>query len=309
MTVAATILVAEDSLVIRAVLRHHLEAEGYTVVEAVDGQTAIDRCHLAPPDAILLDIEMPGLNGHQVLAHLKSDGDLKDVPVVFLTGRTGTEDIVAGLRAGAHDYLKKPFEPAELIARVGTAERTKRLQDMLKTQSAKFDQISRTDALTGLYNRRHLHEQLTQLGSSSVRHRHSLAVVILDIDFFKRVNDSVGHQAGDDVLKEFTRRFQANKRDEDVTGRWGGEEFLMILPESEIDGAMAAAERIRLAVASTPFAAGDRQLAVTVSAGCAAGAGDDTDNLVRRADEALYLAKEAGRNQVLGATDAAAPVP
>jgi two-component system cell cycle response regulator len=281
------------------VLRRHLESEGYSVVEANDGQTAIDLCHQYPPDVILLDIEMPGLNGHQVLAHLKADADLKDIPVVFLTGRTGTEDIVSGLRAGAHDYLKKPFEPAELTARVGAAVRTKDLQDRLRTQSAEFDRMSRTDALTGLYNRRHLHEQLRQLGSSSLRHGHGLAVVMLDIDFFKRVNDSIGHQGGDDVLKEFTRRLLAMKRDEDVAGRWGGEEFLLVLPQTDTAGAMAVAERIRSAVAAEPFDLGDRTLAVTVSGGCATGTGDSTDGLVLRADAALYEAKAAGRNRVV----------
>jgi two-component system, cell cycle response regulator len=305
MTTPATILIAEDSLVIRAVLRRHLETEGYVVVEAVDGQSAIEQCHQAPPDVILLDIEMPGLNGHQVLTYLKSDDSLNDIPVVFLTGRTGTEDIVAGLRAGAHDYLKKPFEPAELTARVGAAARTKALQDKLRTQSAEFDKMSRTDALTGLYNRRHLHEQLRQLGSSSLRHGHSLAVVMLDIDYFKRVNDTVGHQGGDEVLVEFTQRILATKRDEDVAGRWGGEDFLIVLPQTDSAGVMAVAERIRRDVAAAPFVLHDRELAVTVSGGCATGMGNDSDGLVKRADAALYQAKESGRNQVISADGAA----
>jgi two-component system cell cycle response regulator len=188
---AATVLVAEDSLVIRAVLRRYLEREGYSVVEAVDGQAAIERCHHTPPDAVLLDIDMPGLNGHEVLAHLKSDRELKDIPVVFLTGKTGTEDIVAALRAGAQDYLKKPFETAELIARVGAAVRTKRLQDELRQRSAELDRMSRTDALTGLYNRRHLDERLREVDGAAVRHNEALAVVMVDIDYFKRINDTV----------------------------------------------------------------------------------------------------------------------
>jgi diguanylate cyclase (GGDEF)-like protein len=244
---------------------------------------------------------MPGLNGHQVLAHLKGDSQLKDIPVVFLTGRTGTEDIVSGLRAGAHDYLKKPFEPAELTARVGAAVRTKVLQDRLRTQSAEFDRMSRTDALTGLYNRRHLVEQVRQLGSGSLRHGHSLSVVMLDIDYFKHVNDSVGHDGGDEVLREFARRLLASKRDEDVAGRWGGEEFLLVIPHSDSAGAMAVGERIRSSVAAEPFELADRQLQVTVSGGCATGIGDDTDRLILQADAALYEAKAAGRNQILAA--------
>jgi diguanylate cyclase (GGDEF)-like protein len=295
-----TILLAEDSMVIRAVLRRYLEAEGYAVVEAEDGQAAIDLCHLAPPDTVLLDIEMPGLNGHQVLAHLKADDELKDIPVVFLTGKAGgTEDIVAGLRSGAQDYLKKPFEPAELIARVGAAVRTKRLQDQLRDRSAEFDRMSRTDALTGLYNRRHLEERLREVDSAARRHNYVVGVVMLDIDLFKRVNDTEGHQGGDDVLREFTRRLQGEVREEDVVGRWGGEEFLLILVETEIEGVSALAERIRRAVADTPFLVGDHEITVTMSGGCSVGPAGDTDDLVRRADVALYDAKAAGRNRVM----------
>lgn len=295
----STVLVADDSLVIRAVVRRHLEAEGYSVVEAEDGNAAIAACRAALPDAVLLDIEMPGLSGHEVLAQLKAEETLRDVPVVFLTGRTGTDDIVAGLRCGAHDYLKKPFEPAELIARVGAAVRTKVLQDRLRTQSAEFDRVSRTDALTGLYNRRHLQEQLRQLGGAAVRHDRSLAVVMFDVDFFKKVNDSAGHQGGDDVLNELAHRIQSAKREEDVAGRWGGEEFLLILPECDVEAAYRVGERIRETVAATPFPVGAHQLPVTVSGGCAAGRGDDIEAMVDRADKALYVAKEAGRNLIV----------
>jgi two-component system cell cycle response regulator len=298
---AATILVAEDSVVIRAVLRRYLEVEGYRVVEAADGQTAIDRCHEDPPDTVLLDIEMPGLNGHEVLAHLKADEELRSIPVVFLTGKTGTDDIVAGLRSGAQDYLKKPFETAELIARVGAAVRTKLLQDKLRDQSAEFERVSRTDALTGLYNRRHLEERLREADSAAVRHSRQLSVVMVDIDHFKRVNDTEGHQGGDDVLREFTRRLQAEVRGEDVAGRWGGEEFLVILPETDIEGAMTLAERIRASVANEAFAHGEHRFVVTMSAGCASGLPGDIDELVRRADTALYRAKAEGRNGVLAA--------
>jgi len=299
--VAATILVAEDSVVIRAVLRRYLEIEGYRVVEAADGQAAIDRCHDDPPDTVLLDIEMPGMNGHQVLAYLKADEGLKDIPVVFLTGKTGTDDIVAGLRAGAHDYLKKPFETAELIARVGAAVRTKLLQDELRDQSAEFARMSRIDTLTGLYNRRYLEERLRQTDSAAMRYHRQVSVVMVDIDHFKRVNDTEGHQGGDDVLREFTRRLQAEMRGEDVAGRWGGEEFLVILAETDIQGATTLAERIRASVASKPFTHEQRQFVVTMSAGCAAGPPGDTDELVRRADVALYRAKTEGRNRVLAA--------
>ena len=159
MTTRTTVLIADDSLVVRAVVRSRLEESGYSVIEAEDGERAIARCRQSPPDVVLLDVEMPGLDGHEVLAQLKLDGKLKDIPVVFLTGRTSTDDVLTGLRGGAHDYLKKPFEPAELVARVAAAAHVKKLQDRLHVRNAQLEEMSRTDMLTGLYNRRHLEEQ------------------------------------------------------------------------------------------------------------------------------------------------------
>ena len=305
----ATVLVADDSMVIRAVLRQHLEAEGYQVVEAVNGPNTIEMMRHHRPDMVLLDIEMPGLNGHEVLRKVKADEELQDTPVVFLTGRTGSEQIVAALRAGAQDYLKKPFEPAELLARVGAAVRTKRLQDALRERSAELDQISRTDALTGVFNRRHLDEELRRFVSLAERHRQTVAVVMFDIDRFKWINDTFGHEGGDVVLKEFTRRVQSVVRTEDLlgrwgpslVGRWGGEEFLLVLPQTSIEGARVVGERVRSAVAGAPFAVGDRQVDITVSGGCSAGT-EPPAELLRKADAALYQAKEAGRNRLVAAS-------
>jgi diguanylate cyclase (GGDEF)-like protein len=309
--VAATVLVADDSMVIRAVLRQHLEEEGYRVLEAVNGPNAIEMMRHHRPDMVLLDIEMPGLNGHEVLRKVKADEELQDTPVVFLTGRTGSEQIVAALRAGAQDYLKKPFEPAELLARVGAAVRTKRLQDALRERSAELDQISRTDALTGVFNRRHLDEELRRFVSLAERHRQVVAVVMFDIDNFKWINDTFGHEGGDVVLKEFTRRVQTVVRTEDllgrwgpsVVGRWGGEEFLLVLPQTSLEGSRAVGERVRSAVAGAPFAIGDRQVDITVSGGCSAGT-ESASVLIHKADAALYRAKEAGRNRLVTAASA-----
>jgi diguanylate cyclase (GGDEF)-like protein len=301
-------------MVIRAVLRHDLEEEGYRVVEAVDGPNTIEMMRHHRPDMVLLDIEMPGLNGHEVLRRVKADEELQDTPVVFLTRRTGSKDIVAGLRAGAQDYLKKPFEPAELIARVGTAIRTKRLQDALRERSAELEQMSRTDALTGVFNRRHLDEELWRFVRLAGRHGDTVAVVMLDIDHFKLINDTYGHEAGDAVLREFSRRVQTVVRADDilgrwgdsVVGRWGGEEFLLVLPQTGIEGAYVVGERVRSAIAGATFAIGDRQVEITVSGGCAAGTNPPTE-LIRSADAALYQAKEAGRNRLVAAASPQPP--
>ncbi|MEO5899961.1 MAG: diguanylate cyclase [Ilumatobacteraceae bacterium] len=300
---AGRILVADDSLVVRAVLRDQLEREGYEVFEATDGLTVLAQTAAIRPDAILLDIEMPGLDGHQVLVRLKDDEQLRDIPVVFLTGRTTTEEMVAGLRAGAHDYLKKPFEPAELIARIGGAVRIKRLQDELRERNDQLDRLSRIDPLTGCYNRRHIDEQLLRHASSARRRAQPMAVLMLDIDHFKRVNDTEGHPGGDIVLQQVVHRLQNAVRVDDLVGRWGGEEFVIIAPQTDLAGGMLLAERVRLAVADTPMDLGDHSITVTVSVGCASGI-DDGTALLSQADVALYQSKSDGRNR----STAAAPL-
>jgi two-component system cell cycle response regulator len=294
-----TVLIADDSLVIRAVVRSGLEEEGYRVIEAVDGLTALERCRQDPPDVVLLDIEMPGLDGYQVLSELKRDTELNTIPVVFLTSRSGMDDMVAGLRLGAHDYLKKPFEDAELLARVGSAIHVKKLQDQLQRRNAELDRVSRTDGLTGLYNRRHLDQELARLHNDAVRHDDKLCVLLLDIDHFKNVNDVYGHAAGDLVLRAFADRMLGELRAGDIAGRWGGEEFLVILPRTELDGALDAAERIRLTIGREPVGVAGEDIKVTVSGGCAMGPGASPDALVHLADTHLYQAKLAGRNQVV----------
>jgi diguanylate cyclase (GGDEF)-like protein len=295
----ATILVADDSLLIRAIVRNGLEEEGYQVVEAADGLSALERCRKRAPDVVLLDVEMPGIDGLEVLRQLKSDTRLQNIPVVFLTGRTSTEDIVAGLRGGAHDYLKKPFEPAELLARVGSAVHVKQLQDQLWERNVELERLSRTDALTGLYNRWHLVDELARQRRTADRHHDPLAVILFDIDHFKRINDTYGHPAGDLVLCEFARRLPEELRAGDVAGRWGGEEFLILMPRTDLAGAMAAAERIRAATATNPVTVAGQTITVTVSGGCAVGPAQDPDELIHAADARLYEAKTSGRNRIV----------
>jgi two-component system cell cycle response regulator len=305
---AATVLIADDSLVVRTLVRGELEDEGYEVCEAVDGAAAIEHCRSAAPDVVLLDVEMPGLDGYEVLARLKADSDLKDIPVVFLTSRSRRQDVVAGLRGGAHDYLTKPFDTPELLARVASAVHMKQLQDQLRERSDQLDQLSRTDALTGLFNRRHLDEELALRHADARRYGQDLCLLLLDIDHFKAVNDTFGHPAGDAVLRSFAARLQGELRGGDIAGRWGGEEFLVILPHTDLDGARMMADRIRLAVAATPITADRESVAVTVSGGCASGSGDSVQALLAKADARLYEAKLTGRNRIVS-SDAASPGP
>jgi two-component system cell cycle response regulator len=300
---AATVLITDDSLVVRAVVRAHLETEGHHVLEAADGEAAIELCRRTPPDVILLDVEMPGIDGYQVLAALKQDEQLKDVPVVFLTDRTKMDDVLMGLRGGAHDYLKKPFEPAELVARVAAALHVKRLQDQLRERNADLDRLSRTDVLTGLHNRRHLEEELVRQHKEATRHGDRLCVLLLDIDKFKHVNDTYGHPAGDVVLGEFGQRLRDQLRGGDIAGRWGGEEFLVILPRTDLSGAIHVAERIRRSTEATPVAADGKIIPVTVSGGCVVGPGASVDEMMQTVDTRLYAAKAAGRNRILASAE------
>ena len=295
----ARILVADDSLVIRSVLRKQLQEHGHVVIEAVDGEDALRSIRDETPDVVLLDVEMPKLNGHAVLAELRSNPATAHIPVVFLTARATTADVVEGLRLGAHDYLRKPFEPAELLARVSAALRVKRLQDELRIRNTELEASSRTDALTGLPNRRHLQEQLAAATSASRRHGGSVAVLMVDVDHFKRVNDRLGHAGGDHVLRRIALALATACRAVDVAGRWGGEEFLVVSPDNDADGAAALAERIRAsAEAESIEVDGAERVSVTVSVGVASGSGD-VDAIVRDADAALYEAKETGRNRVV----------
>ncbi|MEU4604420.1 diguanylate cyclase [Kribbella sp. NPDC023972] len=300
---SAAVLIADESALIRAVARDILEEEGYRVAEAGDGLTALEACRQEPPDVVLFDIEMPGLDGYQVLAELNSNAELKHIPVVFLTSRASVEDvIVAGRRGGAHDYLKKPFEPAELLARVGSAIQIKKLQDELRQRNADLDRMSRTDELTGLYNRRHLDEELVRLHSDASRHHQLISLLLLDIDHFKRINDAYGDPAGDQVLRTFAERLRAVLRAGDIAGRWAGEKFLVVLPRTDLAGAREVAERIRFITAFDPVVADGKEISMTVSGGCALGPGESVEAVVSLADRCLYEAKQAGRNRVVIAT-------
>ncbi len=303
----AHVLIADDSLVIRTVVRTQLEEEDYRVSEAVNGIAALEQCRVDAPDVVLLDIEMPGLDGYEVLSALKADSRLRNIPVVFLTGRSDMRDLVAGLGGGAHDYLKKPFHGAELLARVGAAAQVKKLQDKLEERNVELELVSRTDGLTGLYNRRHLDEELMRRRSDAQRHQEPLCLLLLDIDHFKQVNDTYGHSTGDMVLRAFADRLQAELRAGDIAGRWGGDEFLVILPHTDLAGGLELAERIRGAVAAGGVHAGGKEISVTVSGGCALGAvGDSADAVLDLADNCLYEVKVAGRNQIV---TAALPAP
>lgn len=320
MNAAALILVADDSPLIRAMLRDRLVRQGYRVAEAADGEQALVTFRALRPDVILLDVEMPVLDGYGVLTAIKVDPLLADTPVVFLTVRAEAEDVVRGLQMGAHDYLRKPFDGSELLARVSAALRVKRLQDELRRRNEELDRSARVDVLTGVYNRRQLDQELHRLFAETKRRGGSMGALMIDVDLFKTVNDRFGHAVGDQVLRAVASRLQAAVRADDIFGRWGGEEFLVLVRFSSREQLAALAERARSSVAISPVAieidaeasekaVADRIAALgkgigsTVSIGAALSLGGTPDELVRRADAAMYEAKHAGRNCVVVAPD------
>jgi two-component system cell cycle response regulator len=272
-----------------------LAQAGHDVFETADRDEALERCRTWEPDVALIHAGI----GADVVDAIKSD------PVAFGTAilmieRPGLapEDALAGLRRGVQDYLIEPLADGEVLTRVEAAARTKALQHELVSQGARLEALLREDALTGLSNRRAILTQLAGMVSYARRHGHPLSVAVCDIDHFKRVNDTHGHKTGDEVLVAAAHAMGTHLRQEDQLGRLGGEEFLVLLPDTDADAAATAAERIREEVASatTP-------VPVTVSLGIATWEDDETpEALLHRADQALYAAKAAGRDRVMAAT-------
>jgi two-component system cell cycle response regulator len=285
---SGTVLVVDDSYEIRTGLRDKLATAGYTVSTASDLASARAMLRMGEPDAIVLDLLLPDGEGIELLG---GDGP----PVIMVTSAAHPELVAAALKAGAHDFVHKPFDPVELIARVGAAVRSKQLSDELRAANARLEVEARTDVLTGLANRRHAVEELDRMISLGRRHGRELSVLMIDVDHFKALNDVFGHDAGDRVLFRMARQLSRSLRGTDVLARWGGEEFVALLPETDAAGAHAVAERMRADAAERIAGIPD----VTVSIGCAGWRGEDGETLIARADTALYDAKRAGRDRVV----------
>jgi diguanylate cyclase (GGDEF)-like protein len=287
---------------VRSRFERVLSHVGHDVRAVAAAADAVDACREQPPDVVLVDVELCRDDQQALLAELKGDAEAYRSAIVLLE-RPGLdlETAVAALRGGAQDFLVEPYSDAELIARVGAAGRTKVLQEELVVQSERLEALLFEDALTGLANRRFILTQLAGAVSAGRRHGRALSVAIVDIDHFKRVNDEHGHAAGDAVLAAVAHAMREHIRAEDQLGRLGGEEFLALLPDVDAAAAAAAAEKLRAHIASMTVAHDGSDLAVTISAGWATWEGEAPDELLRRADDALYEAKRAGRDRVEGA--------
>ena len=299
MTVVSTVptpgplvLIADDDAVTRAVVEAWLVGAGYEVIAAADGNAALALTIEMEPDLLVLDVSMPGLDGLEVCRALP-EATPAPPPVIFLTGHSGTDALVTGLDAGAVDYIVKPLDRDVLVARVRAALRSKALRDDLISHATH-------DALTGLLNRRELDARTRAAIAHAGRYDRPLSCAMVDVDHFKEVNDRYGHAAGDAVLCEAATRLCETCRETDTIGRYGGEEFIVLLPETSAEEAIVAADRVRRAFCDAAFTAGDTGLHLTASIGVATWSPSMSvpASLYSAADRALYQAKEGGRNRV-----------
>ncbi len=305
-TARPLILVADDEAINRQLIQRRLEREGYRVLTARDGGEAVRMAREELPDLVILDVMMPGMDGLDACRVIKEDERTRDIPVIFLSARDETEMKVSGLGLGADDYISKPFEAAELIARVHVRIRIKRERDQLRTSaeeaSVRAEQAQEramTDALTGLLNRHALAHTLARESAEARRYTRPLSCLMVDLDNFKTINDTYGHATGDLVLRQIAAVLREAVRGTDTVFRHGGEEFLVLLPETDLAGAGALGEKIRAAAEGRFFGPSARALDLTLSIGVASLSGDESGNdMIARADAALYRAKERGRNRV-----------
>jgi diguanylate cyclase (GGDEF)-like protein len=291
------VLVAHRDAVLRAEAQALLAGVGAEVIACGERIAAAEAVRARRPHVVLLDHALDG-GGHALVRDVAGDPELLGVAVVLLHPGAGVDAIADALRDGAVDVWTATAAGPELIARVRVAYRSRQLLDLALRRYADLEDLAYRDELTELPNRRGATRQLDVLLSRARRHGHQLALLLIDADRFKAVNDEHGHAVGDVVLRELAARLRERVRREDVVGRWGGEEFVVALPETTPDGAAAVAESLRAAIAGAPIEAGGVALPVTVSIGVAAWTGQHGDDLIARADQALYAAKAAGRDRV-----------
>lgn len=263
-------------------------------LEAGNGEEGLDYLRATEVDLVLCDLDMPCMSGFELLRLLQQDEKLSEIPVIMLTGYDNQKAKIRGLELGASDYVTKPFDPAELIARVKVQLKIKHLQDGLRT-------LANTDPLTRLHNRRYLFEQLEKERERAIETGTELSLALLDIDHFKRFNDTYGHQAGDQVLIAVADALRRSLRSSDLAARFGGEEFVLMLPGTSLVDSFQVVEQLRGSIARLVIPLPAAEGHVTISAGVATlvgGSAITVDALVRAADKALYRAKESGRNRV-----------
>ncbi len=307
------ILIADDTPANITFLGDLLKDQ-YDIIVATEGTSACEIAKKELPDLILLDVMMPGMDGYSVCRALKQSEETSHIPVIFITARNDPDDVMAGFEAGGVDYVTKPFNPRELNARINTHMELLKAREELKTYAESLEMLSqqllnktkelnesvRTDFLTGLATRLHIMEKLHEEVHRAGRGKKSFAVIISDIDHFKKINDTYGHECGDIVLSSIAKILKDTIRAQDVLARWGGEEFLFLLPETDEAGAAILAEKIRSILGASSIRYSGKDIAVTMTFGVSDfDIKSGIDTTISKADRALYRGKNLGRNRVV----------
>jgi two-component system, cell cycle response regulator len=295
------VLVVDDSPVYRKLVEHALEDQAYSPVFAKNGSEALELYASHAPAIVITDWMMPDFSGLELCQHIRGDLQHPYTYIIVLTSISEKDNVVKGLAAGADDYLTKPFDPGELLARIGVGRRTIDLHREIDGKNKLLEEMAHTDPLTALPNRRALEEWAGRQLRGAARHSYSLWVIYADLDSFKNINDSHGHDAGDQVLKEFAAILKEFTRASDISGRMGGDEFLLVITHIDEKHIRLTVERLRERMAAKKFSYGRESFSVTASFGVSGFQGKEPlefYQLVRQADKALYDAKHAGRNQI-----------
>ncbi|MHB8897969.1 MAG: diguanylate cyclase [Thermoguttaceae bacterium] len=301
-TAPLNVLVVDDDPATLRLIATIVSSAGHRVSRAANGREAFDCIQHDPPDLVLCDWDMPELDGVELCRKVREHWLAHYIYFLLLTGKSSVDEMVQGLAAGADDFVTKPINPAVLLARLEAGSRVVRMERQLRT-------ISQRDPLTGLLNRRTFYERFVQEWDRAGRYGHPLACALVDLDFFKRINDTHGHAAGDAALKTVAAHLQTETRPSDMLCRYGGEEFCILLTETDETGAASWAERVRAAISEVAIPAGSLSLRVTASIGVAQRLVDTAtpEQLVDLADQALALAKKSGRNRVVRAASISEP--
>lgn len=302
-TVPARIFIIDDVVDNLEILGDLLTFHGYQVETAQGGEQAFKRLQVFRPDLILLDVVMPGMDGFEVCEKLKAEESTSDIPIIFVSSMTDLGSKVKGFEVGAVDYVNKPFQKAEILMRVNTHLTIKRLYRHLEEQNLRLEHLANTDPMTELYNRRYFFRVAEGEFAKAIEAGFPTSVTLIDLDFFKRVNDTYGHLVGDRILIHVAHQIRACCRKQDVLARYGGEEFVLLHPNTGQKDAYELAETIRKTVQETPYDHDTESITVTLSAGVVEMQECEDcsrlDDLLSRADRALYRAKQTGRNRVV----------
>jgi len=295
------ILIVEDELIFRRMVKKYLLEAGHDIVEAEDGQSAWELFQHEPFQLVITDWVMPRLSGPELVHKIRTSGEKNYTYIIMLTAMDDKDNVVVGLESGADEYLTKPFNSKELVARVASGMRILKLEEQLMQAHQQMEILAMRDGLTGLLNRRAIEEYAEAEFNLTLRKERVLSVIMLDIDHFKNINDRFGHNCGDHTLQQVAKILKEDLRIYDRIGRWGGEEFILILPDTQLMDAAKVAERIRARTAEMEMSLENgEEFSVQISLGIASTASQFSSltKLIDAADQALYQAKQTGRNRV-----------